>query len=238
MKNRNRSANNSPNKNENSLFKPQKFELTEKQKNIFDIAVNNKDFKCYFLDALWGTGKSFLTTLISLNLLYQNKVNKIIFLRKPVECSMSIGYTPGTIEEKMGPYNRVFFDKLEELIPKSEIIKLQKENKIECLPVGFIQGLSWPRTAVIVDESSAMSFDEILLILSRCGEYSRIFFIGDSVNQNFVGNESGFRKMFELFSDQISKDNGIYTFEMKEEKDIVRSFFVRFIMKKTGKIKY
>ncbi len=238
MKNKNRQTNNQPNnKNENLEIKPLKFELTEKQKIIHDTSLNNKDFKCYFLDALWGTGKSFLTTLISLKLLYANRVNKIIFIRKPSECSLSIGFTPGSIEEKMAPYNRIFFDKLSELIPKSEIDKLIKEGKIECLPVGFIQGLSFPRTALIVDESSGMSFDEILLILSRCAEFSKIFFIGDSINQNFSGDKSGFRDMFNLLSDKESRDNGIYTFEMMDEKDIVRSSFVRFLMRKTGKIK-
>lgn len=238
MKNRNKSDGDNSNINNNNPIKPPKFQLTEKQKYIFDLATQDKNFKAGMIDALWGTGKSFLTTLIALNLLYQNKVNKIIFLRKPAECSLSIGFTPGSIEEKMAPYNRVFFDKLEELIPKSEIIKLQKEGKIECLPIGFIQGLSWTRTAIIVDESSALSFDEILLILSRVAEYSKIFLIGDSVNQNFVGNKSGFRDMFNLLSDNESKDNGIHTFEMQQESDIVRSGFVRFLMRKTGKIKY
>jgi len=213
-------------------------DLTEKQKEILNIAAN-KNTKCVFIDGLYGTSKSYLAVMSSLKLLNAKKVDEVIFIRNPVESSTTgkIGFIPGTSEEKMAPYNAILFDKLEEMLAESDIAKLKKDNRINCHPVGFVRGRSWNCKAVIVDEASSMTWDDLFLILTRCGEFTRIFFIGDSVNQNDIGAKSGFRKMFDLFNDQESKDFGIHCFELREYSDIVRSGLLRFVMEKSGLIK-
>jgi len=222
---------------ENPIIK-ERFTYNEKQLEIIKTGLS-KECKCIYINGIWGTSKSYLAVLISLKLLYQNKINQIIYVRNPVESSsFGIGYIPGDIASKMLPFNQIFFDKLSELLSKSEIDRLTKENKLNCLPLGFARGLSITSASIIVDEAASLTYDDILLLLSRCGEHTKIFFIGDSINQNDIGSKSGFKKMFDLLSDSESKENGIFTFGMNEEKDIVRSGFVRFIMKKTGKIKF
>lgn len=213
-------------------------DLTDKQNSILEAAMD-KATKCIFIDGLYGTSKSYMSVLASLNLLNLKKVDEIIFIRNPVESSTTgkIGFIPGSSEEKMAPYNAILFDKLEEMLPESDIQKLKKDNRINCYPVGFVRGRSWNCKAIIVDEASSMSWDDLFLILTRCGEFSKIFFIGDSVNQNDIGSKSGFKKMFNLFNDQESKNFGIHCFELKEYTDIVRSGLLRFVMEKAGLIK-
>jgi phosphate starvation-inducible protein PhoH len=213
-------------------------DLTEKQKKIFEIAAA-KNTKCVFIDGLYGSSKSYLAVMSSLKLLNAKKVDEIIFIRNPVESSTTgkIGFIPGTSEEKMAPYNAILFDKLEEMLPECDIAKLKKDNRINCHPVGFVRGRSWNCKAVIVDEASSMTWDDLFLVLTRCGEFTRIFFIGDSVNQNDIGAKSGFRKMFDLFDDEESRNFGIHCFELREYSDIVRSGLLRFVMEKTGLIK-
>lgn len=221
-----------------TLSLKQRDDLTEKQKNIFEIA-EQKNTKCIFIDGLYGTSKSYIAVMSALKLLNAKKVDEIIFIRNPVESSTTgkIGFIPGTSEEKMAPYNAILFDKLEEMLSESDVAKLKKDNRINCHPVGFVRGRSWNCKAVIVDEASSMTWDDLFLVLTRCGEFTRIFFIGDSVNQNDIGAKSGFRKMFDLFNDQESKDFGIHCFELREYTDIVRSGLLRFVMEKTGLIK-
>lgn len=213
-------------------------DFTEKQKNILSIATS-KNTKCIFIDGLYGTSKSYLAVLSSLKLLNEKKVDEIIFIRNPVESSTTgkIGFIPGTSEEKMAPYNAILYDKLEEMLSEPDVQRLKKENRISCHPVGFVRGRSWNCKAVIVDEASSMTWDDLFLILTRCGEFTHIFFIGDSVNQNDIGVKSGFRKMFNLFNDQESRDFGIHCFELREYSDIVRSGLLRFVMEKAGLIK-
>jgi phosphate starvation-inducible PhoH-like protein len=123
MKNKNRADNGNSNKNE--LYIKERFNYTEKQKSILEIS-QKKEVKSIFIDGLWGSGKSFIAVLIALKLLSQKKVNGILYVRNPIESSSTsrIGFIPGTIEEKMLPYNQIFFDKLNEFISKSEIEKL------------------------------------------------------------------------------------------------------------------
>jgi phosphate starvation-inducible PhoH-like protein len=221
-----------------TLSLKQRDDLTEKQKNIFEIA-ENKNTKCVFIDGLYGTSKSYIAVMSALKLLNAKKVDEIIFIRNPVESSTTgkIGFIPGTSEEKMAPYNAILFDKLEEMLSESDVAKLKKDNRINCHPVGFVRGRSWNCKAVIVDEASSMTWDDLFLVLTRCGEFTRIFFIGDSVNQNDIGAKSGFRKMFDLFNDEESRNFGIHCFELREYSDIVRSGLLRFVMEKTGLIK-
>ena len=49
--------------------------------------------------------------------------------------------------------------------------------------------------------------------------------------QSDIGRASAFKKYYDLFDDENSRTNGIFTFEFTEE-DIVRSEIVRFIVKK------
>ena len=45
------------------------------------------------------------------------------------------------------------------------------------------------------------------------------------------GAKSGFSKMFNLFTDQESMEQGIYTFQFTED-DIMRSALVKYLVKK------
>jgi len=220
------------------LYIRERDDLTEKQKVIIETMLD-KQTKCVFIDGYWGTSKSFLSVLSSLKLLNNKKIDGILYVRNLVEASRlgEVGVLPGSLEERTAPYNAILYEKLDEMLPKEQVKALIKDGRIECVPLSFVRGRSWNCKAIIVDEAASMSFDDLLLILSRCGPYTKIFVIGDSANQNDIGNQSGFRKMFETFDDLESKENGVFAFELRDSKDIIRSGFVRFLMEKTGIIK-
>lgn len=214
-------------------------DFTEKQKVILETCLDSHT-RAVFIDGLWGSAKTYNLVLSALKLLNMGKVDGIIYIRNPIESSSTgkVGLLPGTISEKLEPYNAVLYDKLEEFLPKSEIKKLELENRIECIPLSFVRGRSWNCKAIIVDEAASMTYDDLLLLISRCGEFTRIFFAADTTCQNDIGSKSGYAKMFKAFDDMCSKENGIYTFELKEASDILRSGFLRFVMEKLGILKY
>lgn len=213
-------------------------DLTTKQQEILE-AMGDKKTRCVFIDGLWGTSKSYLSILASLRLLKEKKVDGIIYVRNLVESSTTgkVGLLPGSIEDRTAPYNAIFYEKLDEFLPAPTISQLKLDQRVECLPLSFARGRSFNCKAIVVDEAASMTFDDLLLLLSRCGPFTRIFIVGDSINQNDIGSKSGFSKMFRQFSDEESQQNGVFTFEMKDKADIVRSGFVRFVMEKTGMIK-
>lgn len=213
-------------------------DLTERQRVILEAALA-KDTRCVMIDGIWGTGKSMLATLAALRLLDSGRCKSILYVRSPVEASAHsrVGFLSGDLNEKMAPYTAVLTEKLEELLPKADIDRLIKDDRIQCIPTGFLQGRSYNCAAIIVDECASMSWEDLLLIVSRCGPFTRIFFLGDSINQVYLSDKSGFKRFVEAFSDDESKQHGIYTFELKDAHDIVRSPFLRFVMRKVGVIK-
>lgn len=208
-------------------------DYTEKQKVIIEKSLD-KETKCVMVDGFWGTGKTNLAVLSSLKLLNEKKVDQIIYVRMPIEASKNsrCGFLQGSLDEKMAPYNAPFYDKLSEYLSQPEIQSLTNDSRLHCVPVGFLQGISWNCKAVIVDECSLMNWEELLLILTRCGQFTKLFLIGDTTNQLYLSEKSGFQKLVEYFSDEDSKANGVFTYKLQDEKDIVRSGFVRFVMNK------
>lgn len=213
-------------------------DLTEKQIDILKAALD-KDTRAIMLDGIYGSAKTYTAVLAALKLLNQKKVDQIIYVRNPVESSSTgkMGYLPGLAEDKLAPYASIVFDKLEELLPPNEVEMLKADGRIEAIPLGFTRGKSWNCKAIIVDEAASLTADDFVLLLTRCGEFTRIFFTGDSFNQNDIGAKTGFRKMFDKFNDEVSKENGVHCFELRDKTDIVRSKFVLFVLEHLGIIK-
>jgi phosphate starvation-inducible protein PhoH len=126
-------------------------------------------------------------------------------------------------------------DKLEELLPRSDIEVLKKDNRITGIPVGFLRGRNWNAKVVIGDEAQNCSFKELVTLITRIGEFSKVFILGDP-GQSDINGRSGFIRMIELFGDESDKAEGIHVFRFTAD-DIVRSRLVRHIVKKLEKVK-
>lgn len=220
------------NKIRNSLTIRQR-EFTEKQKQFLDLA-SNKTTKIIFVSGPAGTSKTYLTVYHALNLLNQRRVSDLIYIRSAVESADSkLGFLPGEANEKMAPYLAPLLDKLEELLPKGDVDYLKKDERVSSIPVGFLRGLNWNDKVIIADESQNMTFKELFTLITRAGEFSKMFILGDP-EQTDINGKSGFIKMINLFDDQESRDNGIHVFKFTDD-DIVRSGLVKFIIKKARK---
>lgn len=205
-------------------------ELNEKQKIFLELAMD-KNTKMIFVSGPAGTSKTFISIMAALQLLNLKKVSDLLYLRSAVESSDSkIGFLPGEVDEKMAPYLQPLLEKLNELLPKAEVDMLEKDGRVSSVPIGFLRGLNWNAKCIIADEAQNMTQKEIITLITRTGEFSKVFIIGDP-DQSDIGNKSGFVKILNLFDDEESKQNGIYTFKFTEE-DIVRSGLVKYIIKK------
>ena len=132
----------------------------------------------------------------------QKKIDEIIYIRSVVESSSSkIGFLKGEMDQKFSVYIEPLKEKLEEFLPPSEVNALVEDKRVTGLPVGFVRGRSWNCKGVIIDEASCLTKDELLLVLSRLGKFSKCFVIGDQF-QSDIGGKSGFRGLFDLFSDR------------------------------------
>ena len=214
-------------RNELSIYER---ELTEKQKQFVEIALN-KETKMVFVSGPAGTSKTYITIYAALKLLNSKKISDLLYIRSAVESSDNkLGFLPGEAHEKMAPYIQPLIEKLSELTSKACIDSLQKEQRIDSIPIGFLRGLNWNARCIVADESQNMTHKELVTLVTRIGEFSKVFILGDP-DQSDINGKSGFLKMMNSFDDDESRENGIHTFKFDED-DIVRSALVRFIIKK------
>lgn len=205
---------------------------TDKQKDFINIC-SQKYFRLMFVKGLAGTSKTLMSIYASLKLLKERRVSDIYYIRSAVESShKSLGFLPGEIDDKLYYYTIPFLEKMEELLPTEDIKKLKKEDRVTAYPVNFARGMSWNEKSIVIDEAQNMTYDELITLITRLGEYSRCFVCADPLQSDLQENyKGGFEKLYKIFNDKESVNEGIYTFEFDKE-DIVRSDLLRFIITK------
>lgn len=214
-------------------IKLNQFPWTEKQKDFFRVALHPST-KIVFVNGPAGTSKTLLAVYCALQLLNMKSINSIKYLRSAVESSASsLGFLPGSAEEKLKFYNLPFFDKLDELLISAKPEKLEEQGRISMFPVNFARGMNWEAKCVILDEAQNSSAKEIITVLTRLGQGSRAFVLADPMqtdikNPHHVG---GFQALSQTFSDEESLEMGVYNFTFDED-DIMRSELVKFLVKK------
>ena len=214
-------------------IKLKQFPWTEKQKDFFKLALH-PETKIVLVNGPAGTSKTLLATYCALQLLNMKTISDIMYLRSAVESSdRSLGYLPGSAEEKLRFFNLPFLDKLDELLESTRVEKLEQEGRISMFPVNFARGMNWQGKCIILDEAQNSTIKEITTVLTRLGEGSKCFILADPMQTDIKQGDKqhGFEKMFNLFTDQESVAQGINTFTFDEE-DVMRSELVKYLTKK------
>jgi PhoH-like ATPase len=133
-----------------------------------------------------GTGKTLLALASALQ---QRQKYTQIFLARPIVplSNRDIGFLPGDIKEKIGPYMLPLFDNLDVIKNKftqssKEFLKIEEMLKTEKLiitPLAYIRGRSLSRIFFIVDEAQNLTPHEVKTIITRAGEDTKMVFTGD-----------------------------------------------------------
>lgn len=127
-----------------------------------------------------GTGKSFLAASTAVKLLNQNKVGRIVVCRPIVEaCDEDLGFLPGYIKDKCDPYIRPLYDAFEVFWGPQGLSQKLKQGMVQICPLAYMRGRTFDNTFVIADEMQNANKDQILMLLTRLGENSKIVITGD-----------------------------------------------------------
>lgn len=119
-----------------------------------------------------GTGKTFLLAYAALRCLVEEEVDRIIISRPAVEAGNSLGYLPGTINEKMDPYVAPLIAAFKQLVGPNIFQRLFDHQLIQILPFGYMRGHSISNSFIFLDEGQNASADEMKTALTRIGEGS------------------------------------------------------------------
>lgn len=126
-----------------------------------------------------GTGKTYLATAMALSLLHAKEVKRIILTRPVVEAGENLGFLPGTLEEKVDPYLRPFFDAMNELVGPERTQEMMEKKIIEIAPLAYMRGRTLSHAYVMLDEAQNTTVAQMKMFLTRMGEGSRLVVSGD-----------------------------------------------------------
>lgn len=163
-----------------------------------------------------GTGKTFIAASYAASELYHRRVKKIILTRPVVETGASLGFLPGTLEEKYAPYLAPFENIFVKTLGKGFYEYALKNRDIEPIPLGFMRGSSFDNCIVLVDEAQNCTKEELKMLLSRIGKNCKIILSGDTEQSDIdnSGLEDAVHRLRNLKGIEIVKF---------EDNDIVRS---------------
>ncbi|HAM73267.1 MAG TPA: phosphate starvation-inducible protein PhoH, partial [Verrucomicrobiales bacterium] len=179
-----------------------------------------------------GTGKTLLALAAGLHQVADEHLYERLLVTRPViSLGKEIGFLPGSLEEKMGPWMQPIIDNLDFLLggtaeeegrgparpgggggrpggqrpQRSNWTDLKGMGLLEVEAISYIRGRSIPRQFMVVDEAQNLTPHEVKTIVTRVGEGTKIVFTGDpyQIDNPYVDSASnGFNYIVNKFQDQ------------------------------------
>lgn len=144
-----------------------------------------------------GTGKTYIASTFAASLYQTKAIDKIVLTRPNIGASKSIGYFPGTLEDKMAPWMAPVIDVLNKHLTPAVVEIALKNKNIEIVPFETMRGRSFENAFVILDEAQNTTPQEMKMFLTRIGDNSRVLLNGD-VSQSDIQETSGLRKTINM----------------------------------------
>lgn len=126
-----------------------------------------------------GTAKTFLSIHYGLTLLRDGAITEIV-LSKPIqEVGKSMGFLPGTEEEKISAYMDSYTATFDKILGMGSYSYLVKAKKVRFEPVNFVRGTTFENSLVILDEAQGLTLHELITFATRLSDSSKMIILGD-----------------------------------------------------------
>lgn len=135
-----------------------------------------------------GTGKTYLAMAMAVAALKRKEVGRIVLARPVVEAGESLGFLPGTLQEKLDPYVRPLYDALFDMTDMERGNSLIEQGVIEIAPLAFMRGRTMNDAFVILDEAQNTTPEQMKMFLTRLGFNSKFVVTGDASQKDLRGD--------------------------------------------------
>ncbi|MFQ6372940.1 PhoH family protein [Shewanella sp. YIC-542] len=167
-------------------------------KNIYQgmalQALMDPDIDLVILTGPAGCGKTLLAMAAALELVVErNQYDKVIVTRNTPEIAESIGFLPGTEEEKMAPWLAAITDTLEvlhkhDVNPSGSLNYIMDKANIQFKSINFMRGRSIQNSVVLLDECQNLTASQIKTMITRMGEGTKLICCGNlaQIDSNYL----------------------------------------------------
>ncbi len=180
------------------------------QQLAFELLLDD-NIKLVTLSGKAGTGKTLLALAAGLSkVVDEQKFSKLLVARPIQPMGKEMGFLPGDVEEKMGPWMQPIFDNLDFIVHRNKDArfayqKLMDSDLIQIEALTYIRGRSVPDQFIIIDEAQNLSLHEVKTIVTRAGEGSKLVFTGDpfQIDNPYLNfHKNGLNYLAHKFHDQ------------------------------------
>lgn len=134
-----------------------------------------------------GTGKTFLACAFAISEIVSKKKKRINITRPVVESGESLGFLPGTFEEKVHPYMLPIYDCIGKLVGYEGNERERIDRCLEKTPLAYLRGRTFDNAVAIFDEAQNASYTQLKLFLTRMGENCKLIITGDPRQSDLRG---------------------------------------------------
>lgn len=163
-------------------------------------AINSKELVVTTGPA--GTGKTYVAAAYAAYFYHHSKCDKIILTRPTVPVGKSLGFFPGTLEEKLQPWVYPFISVLEDFLSKGEVECMVKNDKIQLVPFETIRGHTFNNAFVVLDEGQNTTTEEMKAFVTRLGKNTTTVVNGDISQSDIKGSRNGLKTICDIIMDE------------------------------------
>lgn len=164
-----------------------------------------------------GTGKTYLAIAKAVEALEGGKISRIMLSRPAIEAGESLGFLPGSLEDKLAPYLRPLYDALSDRLGAKRLKAYLAEGVIEIAPVAYMRGRTLNNAFIVIDEAQNCTYGQLKMLLTRLGWHSTMILTGDPDQTDLLPGMSGLGQV----ADKLEKLDDIAVVRLAD-RDIVR----------------
>lgn len=176
----------------------------------FDALLDDR-IKLVTLMGKAGTGKTLMAMAAGLKrAVMDREFRRLVVARPTISMGKELGFLPGSLEEKLGPWMQPIHDALELLSDLNmgndhrRSSDLLRSGTIVVEALSYIRGRSIANQFMIIDEAQNLTPLEVKTIVTRVGNGTKIIFTGDpyQIDNPYVDSSSnGFNYIISKFRD-------------------------------------
>lgn len=183
----------------NNIKKTSYLSKSDNQQKYID-ALNSNKYSLIFAVGPAGTGKTLFACIHAIHEYKRKAIKKIILTRPVVTVDEEIGFLPGSINDKMGPWTRPIFDVFLEFMSQRELDMMIQNGALEICPLAYMRGRTFKNAFIVADEMQNSSPSQMLMAVTRIGENSKMIVTGDLKQSDRTG-ENGLNHFLNKFSE-------------------------------------